>query len=150
MSWSGILIPCSWYMSWDLAEINIVRQKFSNVNYIKIYKVSDNCQTVSDHCQTYFVNPADCSLRPHYNHPLRHVWCFSCTWIKSQLKWTLNSLVSGRHCCNFNSLALREMIIYQVYLTNSFHKLISWSLSVKLDLGDCHWTPLMIIQHWFK
>ena len=37
-----------------------------------------------------------------------------------------------------------------LYFSKSFYELISWALPVKLALGECHWTPLMISQHWFN
>ena len=41
-------------------------------------------------------------------------------------------------------------VILQVHITNSFYKLISWALTVKLVLGECRWAPLIISQHWFR
>ena len=41
-------------------------------------------------------------------------------------------------------------VILQMYFSNSFYKFISWALTVKSVLGECHRTPLMISQHWFR
>ena len=41
-------------------------------------------------------------------------------------------------------------VILQVYFTKTFHKLKSSSLPVKLVRDECHRTPMMISQHWFR
>ena len=41
-------------------------------------------------------------------------------------------------------------VILYVYFSNSFYKLMSWVLPVKLALGENNRIRLMISQHWFK
>ena len=41
-------------------------------------------------------------------------------------------------------------VILQVHISNSFYKLISWALIVKLVLGECRRTSVIISQHWFR
>ena len=37
-----------------------------------------------------------------------------------------------------------------MYFSSSFYKLISSAFPVNLVLGECHRTPLMVSQHWFR
>ena len=51
----------------------------------------------------------------------------------------------------FNSLAPGKCgNNFKIVILNLFHELISWAFPVKLLLGECHRTPLMISQHWFR
>ena len=50
----------------------------------------------------------------------------------------LSSLIPGRCVSNF-----------KIEFSNSFFELISWMLTLKLLLGECQKTPLIISQHWF-
>ena len=49
-----------------------------------------------------------------------------------------NSLSHRRSCCDY---------FHSMWFLNTFYRLISWAFPVKLPLGECHRTLLMISQH---
>ena len=64
-------------------------------------------------------------------------------WLPFKLwvDWVLSAQCNGlsNHCP-----LIGVQVILQVYFSNSFYKSIYWTVPLKLALGECHKTPLMI------
>ena len=51
----------------------------------------------------------------------------------------------------FNSWSLVIVAVHlNVLFSSLLHRMIIWALSVKVPSDECHRTPLMINQHWFR
>ena len=65
--------------------------------------------------------------------------------------WINGGQILLRHAVSLGQLTLGDVaIILKVSFLKSLHRIVAWALALKLLSCECHRSPLMRSQHWFR